>query len=105
MTDTNYISVYCKQVHKQAKALRRLSAYLRTHRLRADQHMGFITPLLYAYILDHKKYGKSGKLMDAVADLTCMMCRQLPWEYYFQVLRLYLSHLPRHMDLQRTLVR
>ncbi|XP_076467049.1 small subunit processome component 20 homolog [Babylonia areolata] len=92
------------QVYKQAKALRRLSHYLHSHRLRADQHMGFVLPLLYAYTLD-RQYAKSGKVLDAAVDLMCMMCRQLPWEYYYQLLRLYLSHLPRHLDNQRVIIR
>ncbi|KAL8599182.1 hypothetical protein ACOMHN_007898 [Nucella lapillus] len=92
------------QIHKQAKALRRASRYLHSHKLHADQHMGIFLPLLYAYVLD-KSYAKSGKVLDAAVDLTCMVCRQLPWASYYQVLRLYLSHLPRHLDNQRIIIR
>ena len=66
--------------------------------------MGLFVPLLYAYILD-KRYAKSGKVLDAAVDLTCMICRQLPWESYYQLLRLYLSHLPRHLDMQKIIVK
>ncbi|KAK7480717.1 hypothetical protein BaRGS_00028085, partial [Batillaria attramentaria] len=92
------------QIHKQTKALRRLSRYLHSHKLRADQHMGFFVPLLYSYLLD-QRYAKSGGLLDASVDLTCMICRQLPWENYYQLLRLYLSHLPRHLETQRTIIK
>ncbi|KAK7107774.1 small subunit processome component 20 homolog [Littorina saxatilis] len=92
------------QMHRQAKALRRLSHYLHSHKLRADQHMGFFVPILYGYIFD-KRLAKSGKILDATVDLTCMICRQLPWENYYMLLRLYLSHLPRHLDMQRIIVK
>ena len=58
------------QVHRQAKALRRLSHYLRSHKLRADQHMGFFVPLIYSYILD-KRYAKSGKVFNFLIYVDC----------------------------------
>ena len=58
------------QVHRQAKALRRLSHYLRSHKLRADQHMGFFVPLIYSYILD-KRYAKSGKVFNFLIHVDC----------------------------------
>lgn len=66
--------------------------------------MGFVVPLLYSYLLD-PRYAKSGGILDASVDLTCMVCRQLPWESYFQLLRLYLSQLPRRIENQRIIIK
>ncbi|XP_025097744.1 small subunit processome component 20 homolog [Pomacea canaliculata] len=99
-----FVNIRHIQLHKQTRALRRLSRYLHNYKLTPQQHMGFVVPLLYSYLLD-PRYAKSGGILDASVDLTCMVCRQLPWESYFQLLRLYLSQLPRRIENQRIIIK
>ncbi|KAH9508651.1 U3 snoRNP protein [Bulinus truncatus] len=92
------------QIHKRSRALRRLFKHLKDHEFRPEIHMSYFNPLVYAFILDNT-YSKHANIQDAAVDLLGAICKQLPWQYYLQLLRFYLKLLPHKVELQKQIVR
>lgn len=92
------------QIHKRSRGLRRLYKHLKDHHFRAEIHMSYFIPLVYAFITD-PSYSSHANLQDAAIDLLGAICKQLPWQHYIQLLRFYLYLLPKKIELQRQLVR
>uniref|UniRef100_A0A2C9JTH6 Uncharacterized protein n=1 Tax=Biomphalaria glabrata TaxID=6526 RepID=A0A2C9JTH6_BIOGL len=92
------------QIHKRSRALRRLFKHLKDHSFRPEIHMSYFIPLVYAFVLD-SSYSKHANIQDAAIDLLGAICKQLPWQYYLQLLRFYLKLLPHKVDLQKQLIR
>ncbi|CAL1546797.1 unnamed protein product [Lymnaea stagnalis] len=92
------------QIHKRSRALRRLFKHLKDHQFRTEILMSYFNPLVHAFVLD-SSYSSHANLQDAAIDLLGAICKQLPWQYYLQLLRFYLKLLPKKVELQKQIVR
>lgn len=60
--------------------------------------------MITAYLRD-ETYHKEATIMDAVVDTISSMARCLPWYHYLNMLKYYLTQLPRSLDNQKLMVR
>ncbi|XP_041354948.1 small subunit processome component 20 homolog [Gigantopelta aegis] len=92
------------QVHRRARALRKLMMLLEHHSFRREMIMSYFWPIATTFILD-PIYAKLSVLHDAAVPLIGVLCRLLPWQLYSSHLKFFLGLLPKRLESQKLLVR
>lgn len=94
------------QMHRRARALRRLSSLLRSGELQLRQRtlIDIILPLASSFLLN-ESYAKHGGLVEAAIDVVSAVSSLLPWRGYEHLLSHYLRLLQRESEHHSTVVR
>jgi len=101
----NFINCgFCRQVHRHARALRRIVHFLAEVRVRTNTLGFFLVPIVKAFLLD-KAYTKQTDLVDAAVEAMSAIARELPWSHYSRTLLLLLEDLGKEENNNKLTVR
>ncbi|CAH1799075.1 unnamed protein product [Owenia fusiformis] len=81
------------QVHRRAKALRKLVRYLGTKSLKTESLTSYLLPLVTSFL--GEEYLKQTNLIDATIDTIGAISKRLPWPHYLLLLRQHLGSLTK----------
>ncbi|KAK3603374.1 hypothetical protein CHS0354_025985 [Potamilus streckersoni] len=92
------------QLHRRAKALRKLRNHLSKCQVRNETLISYFLPIASSFV-NSEIYNKANALQDAAVEAMGAICRQLKWHNYLQQLKHYLQVLAKSLDTQKLTVR
>jgi U3 small nucleolar RNA-associated protein 20 len=92
------------QMHRRARAMKRLVDQLRSHTLSTDCLVTYLIPIVTTFVKD-EAYLKDSNLIDGVVYALGGLARCLPWPRYLLLLKHYLQSLPKSNNNQKLMVR
>ncbi len=92
------------QMHRRARALKRLQRACNDKQIAADNLLNFMIPLVRCF-LDNDAYYKYDYLIEDACQALGSICTMLSWPKYLKLTQHYLKELPKSIDNQKIIIK